>query len=186
MMREVIAFVDSQVSACAQGPFALAFTMAKKTTKRRKTSTRKSETPVVRALRQVVADSYALLGQTHLCHWNVRGHGFFSLHNAFEAQYTELFAAIDEIAERIRALGSYAPGGLGNLAKMAGTKEIREDAPADEMVAHLVAVNEGLVKNLAKARDLAAKAGDSETEDLMIGRIQVHEKTVWMLKSFLS
>lgn len=160
--------------------------MAKKKTRNSTTRPVKSGGPVVKALRQVVADSYALLGQTHLCHWNVRGHGFFSLHNAFEAQYTELFTAIDEIAERIRALGSFAPGGLGNLAKMAGTKEIREDASADEMVAHLVALNESLDRNLAKARDLAAKAGDSETEDLMIGRIQVHQKTIWMLKSFLS
>ena len=159
--------------------------MAKKTEKKHKTQAGKTETPVVRALRQVVADSYALLGQTHLCHWNVRGPGFFSLHTAFEAQYTELFTAIDEIAERIRALGAYAPGGLGNLAQMAGMKELREDALADEMVAHLVALNEALDKNLARARDLAAKSGDSETEDLMIGRIRVHEKTVWMLKSFL-
>lgn len=89
---------------------------------------------VVDALRQVVADSYALIGQTHICHWNVRGPGFFSLHAAFEVQYTELFTAVDEIAERIRALGALAPGGLGNLARMAGTAEIAEDANAQEMV----------------------------------------------------
>jgi len=141
---------------------------------------------VVQALRQVVADSYALVGQTHLCHWNVRGRDFFSLHTAFEGQYTELFAAVDEIAERIRALGALAPGGLGNLAKMANMPEIAEDATASQMVAHLVEANRGLVKNLAKARDLAGEADDSETEDLMIGRIQVHEKHIWMLESFLA
>ena len=141
---------------------------------------------VVDALRQVVADSYAVLGQTHICHWNVRGHSFFSLHNAFEVQYTELFTAVDEIAERIRALGALAPGGLGNLAKMAGIKESPEDSPADKMVAHLVQVNRKLVGNLQKARDEAAATGDAETEDLMIGRIQVHEKTIWMLESFLA
>lgn len=140
---------------------------------------------VVDALRQVVADSYALIGQSHICHWNVRGPSFFSLHAAFEQQYTELFAAVDEIAERIRALGALAPGGLSNLATMAGFEEIEEDADAKKMVQHLVSTNEALVRNLSKARDLAANCGDSETEDLMISRIQVHEKTIWMLKSYI-
>jgi starvation-inducible DNA-binding protein len=141
---------------------------------------------VVDALRKVVASSYALMGQTHLCHWNVRGPAFFSLHGAFEGQYTELFGAIDEIAERIRALGALAPGGLGNLARMSGVEEIAEDAEASAMVGHLLAANEHLVKDLGRARDLAAEAGDAETEDMMIGRIQVHEKTIWMLRSFLA
>ncbi|MCB1228844.1 MAG: DNA starvation/stationary phase protection protein [Verrucomicrobiae bacterium] len=144
-----------------------------------------SSTSVIDALRQAVADSYALLGQTHICHWNVRGPGFFALHTAFEQQYTELFTAVDEIAERIRALGSLAPGGLGNLAQMAGIDEIAEDASAEEMVQHLINVNQKLVATLAKARDLAGDADDSQTEDLMIARIQVHEKTIWMLKSYL-
>ena len=115
----------------------------------------------------------------------MRGSSFFSLHNAFEAQYTELFPAIDEIAERIRALGAFAPGGLGNLAKMAGMKEIREDASAQDMVKHLSAANNALVADLVAARDAAGVAGDDQTEDLMIARIQVHEKTIWMLDSFL-
>ena len=145
----------------------------------------KSSTKVIKALRQVVADSYAVLGQTHICHWNVRGPSFFSLHNAFEAQYTELFPAIDEIAERVRALGAFAPGGLGNLAKMASMKEIGEDASAQEMVKHLSAANKALVADLVAARDAAGAVGDDQTEDLMISRIQVHEKTIWMLDSFL-
>jgi len=140
---------------------------------------------VVAALRQVVADSYALLGQLHLCHWNVRGPSFFSLHTAFETQYTELFAAIDEIAERIRALGAFAPGGLGNLARMSGMAEIAEDADARAMVAHLKAGHEKVVASLQKARDLAAAAADAETEDTMVARIQIHEKAIWMLASFL-
>lgn len=143
-------------------------------------------TPVVEALRQVVADSYALLGQTHLCHWNVRGPAFFSLHEAFEEQYTELFAAIDELAERIRALGALAPGGLGNLASMAGMTEIEEDAAPEAMVSHLVQANEQLVKDLAQARDVAGEKGDVETEDMLIARIQVHQKTIWMLRTFLA
>lgn len=142
--------------------------------------------PVVVALRQVVADSYALLGQTHLCHWNVRGPGFFALHTAFEEQYNELFVAIDEIAERIRALGALAPGGLGNLAKLSGMEEIAEDVPADEMVSHLTKANERVISSLKKAREAAADTGDDETEDLMIARTQVHEKAVWMLKAYLA
>ncbi len=140
---------------------------------------------VISSLRQVVADMYALIGQTHICHWNVRGPAFFSLHTAFEQQYSELFLAVDEVAERIRAKGSLAPGGLANLAKMAGIDEIVEDANAQDMVKHLVSANEKLLSDLATARDQAAEAGDSESEDLMIARIQTHEKTVWMLKSFL-
>jgi starvation-inducible DNA-binding protein len=140
---------------------------------------------VVKALRQVVADTYALIGQTHICHWNVRGPSFFSLHSAFELQYNELFMAVDEIAERIRSLGALAPGGLANLAKMAGIEEIAEDTTADKMVRHLVKAHEKLLADLALARDLAGEAGDSESEDLMVGRLQVHEKTVWMLKSYL-
>lgn len=140
---------------------------------------------VTKALRQVVADTYALIGQTHLCHWNVRGQSFFSLHAAFEAQYTELFAAVDEIAERIRAKGSLAPGGLSNLAKLAGIEELAEDASAQEMVLHLQKANEKLLADLEAARDAAGEAGDSQTEDLMIARMQIHEKTVWMLKSYL-
>ena len=140
---------------------------------------------VIVGLRQVVADTYALIGQTHICHWNVRGPAFFSLHTAFEQQYNEMFLAVDEIAERIRAKGALAPGGLATLATMAGIEEIAEDASAQDMVRHLVLANEKLLADLQQARDSAGKAGDSESEDLMIARIQVHEKTVWMLRSFL-
>ncbi|MEM9355731.1 MAG: DNA starvation/stationary phase protection protein [Pseudomonadota bacterium] len=140
---------------------------------------------VVESLRQVVADTYAIIGQTHICHWNVRGPGFFSLHTAFEEQYSELFLAVDEIAERVRAKGALAPGGLANLSKMAGINEIAEDADATDMVRHLIGANEKLLADLKTARDHASKAGDTESEDLMIGRIQVHEKTTWMLKSYL-
>lgn len=108
----------------------------------------------------------------------MRGPGFSALHTAFEEQYTELFAAVDEIAERIRALGALAPGGLSGLASIAGIGEIEEDASAEKMLGHLRDVNEKLVKDLAKARDLAGKAGDAQTEDMMIARIQVREKTI--------
>ena len=140
---------------------------------------------VVESLRQVVADTYAIIGQTHICHWNVRGPGFFSLHTAFEEQYNELFMAVDEIAERVRAKGALAPGGLANLSQMAGIEEIAEDSSAQDMVGHLIKANEKLLADLKTARDRAGEAGDTESEDLMIGRIQVHEKTTWMLKSYL-
>ena len=140
---------------------------------------------IIEALRLVVADSYALLGDTHLCHWNVRGPGFFALHGAFEQQYTELFPAIDEIAERIRALRSMAPGGIARLASMANFEQIDEDASAETMVAHLAKLNAKLVEDLKIARNLANECGDDETEDLMIARIQVHEKNIWMLNSYL-
>ena len=147
--------------------------------------TKEQRNEVITALRQVLADSYAVMAQTHICHWNVRGPSFFSLHTAFETQYTELFTAIDVIAERIRALGALAPGGLASLAKLAGMEEIAEDTSATEMVVHLSEANTELIKDLIKARDLAGQAGDNQTEDLMIGRIQIHQKTKWMLDSFL-
>jgi len=140
---------------------------------------------LIEAMRLVVADTYAVIGQTHLCHWNVRGSSFFSLHQAFEEQYTELFTAVDEVAERIRAKGAFAPGGLSNLAQLSGIPEISEDADASKMVNHLLVANEKTLTDLRAARDLAGEQSDSESEDLMISRIQVHEKTVWMLKSFL-
>ncbi len=142
-------------------------------------------TNVIESLRQVVADSYALIGQLHICHWNVRGTSFFSLHTAFEEQYTELFTAVDEIAERIRAKGALAPGGLSQLSRMAGIEEIAEDATAQQMVEHLAGATEKLLHDLRTGRDHAGDEGDSETEDLFISRIQVHEKALWMLRSYL-
>ncbi len=152
---------------------------------KKKTSTSTGNKKVVDGLRTVLADTYALMGQTHLCHWNVEGPSFFALHNAFEEQYTELFTAADEIAERIRALGAYSPGGLRSLADLAGMNELDEKVSADKMVASLLQDHQKLIKDAGKARDLAGDANDNETEDLMIARIQVHEKTAWMLKSFL-
>ncbi len=144
-----------------------------------------SKTDIRNALRLVLADSYALMGLTHLCHWNVEGPNFFALHQAFEEEYTELFTAIDEIAERIRAIGGYAPGSLAKWAEMAEVEEIPERATASEMVKGLISANRKLISDAAGARDAAADAGDKETEDMMIARIQVHEKTVWMLDSYL-
>lgn len=137
------------------------------------------------ALNQVLADSYALMALTHLAHWNVEGPGFFALHTAFQTQYEELFTAIDEVAERIRARGAYAAGGLGTLAQMARMEEFAAPLAQEEYVRRLATAHEKLIADAAHARDLAAQAGDQETQDLMIQRITVHQKTVWMLRSFL-
>lgn len=146
----------------------------------------KSKTPALTdSLNQVLADSYALMSLTHLAHWNVEGPGFFALHTAFQTQYEELFTAVDEIAERIRALNAYAIGGLGKFAATAQMKEFAAPIAQDDYVKRLIAANEQLLADAAQARDLAGKANDPESQDLMIGRITLHQKTVWMLRSFL-
>ena len=137
------------------------------------------------SLNQVLADSYAVMALTHLAHWNVEGPGFFALHTAFQTQYEELFTAIDEIAERIRARGHYAIGGLGQLARTAQVPEFVAPLAQEDYVARLVAANEKLLADAAVARDLAGDANDPESQDLMIARITLHQKTLWMLKSFL-
>jgi len=142
-------------------------------------------TSLPKSLNQVLADSYALMSLTHLAHWNVEGPGFFALHTAFQTQYEELFVAVDEIAERIRALGAYATGGLGALAATAQMKEFVSPIPQEDYVRALLAANEKLVKDAEVARDLAGEVNDPESQDLMIGRITLHQKTAWMLKSFL-
>ncbi|MEO6238586.1 MAG: DNA starvation/stationary phase protection protein [Vicinamibacterales bacterium] len=142
-------------------------------------------TPLTEALNQILADSYALMSLTHLAHWNVEGPGFFALHTAFQTQYEELFIAIDEIAERIRALDSYALGGLAALAQTARMTEFAAPLSQEDFVRALIAANDKLVADAARARDLAGAANDAESQDLMVGRITLHQKTIWMLKSFL-
>ena len=137
------------------------------------------------SLNQVLADTYALMSLTHLAHWNIEGPGFFALHAAFQTQYEELFTAIDEIAERIRSLNAYAIGGLGKLGEKAQMKEFAAPLPQEEYVRLLVTAHQKLVADAALARDLAGEANDPESQDLMIGRITLHQKTIWMLQSFL-
>lgn len=144
-----------------------------------------AQTDLTAALNQVLADSYALMALTHLAHWNVEGPGFFALHMAFQTQYEELFTAIDEIAERIRARGAYAVGGLQTLAQVAQMEEFAAPLTQEEYVRRLAAAHEKLIADAVRARDLAALAGDQESQDLMINRVTVHQKTLWMLQSFL-
>ncbi len=137
------------------------------------------------SLNQVLADSYALMALTHLAHWNVEGPGFFALHTAFQTQYEELFTAIDEVAERLRARGAYTIGGLNNMSKTAQIKEFTPPLAQEEYVRLLLGANEKLVADAAEARDLAGAVNDLESQDLMISRITLHQKSIWMLKSFL-
>ncbi len=149
--------------------------------------TAKSKSPsLTDSLNQVLADSYALMALTHLAHWNVEGPGFFALHTAFQTQYEELFTAVDEIAERIRALNAYAIGGLGKFAQAAAMTEFAAPLSQENYVKRLITANEKLIADAARARDLAGQANDAESQDLMIGRITLHQKTVWMVRSFLN
>lgn len=151
-----------------------------------KAATAKSADAVSAALTTVLADSYSLLAQTHLAHWNVEGPAFFELHGAFQKQYEELFTAVDDLAERLRALDVYAPGGLKTLAKLSSVPELPQGkTPAKDFVAGLIEGHETIVASATALREAAGKAEDLETQDIAIGRLQVHEKTLWMLKSYL-
>ncbi|MBE2213837.1 MAG: DNA starvation/stationary phase protection protein [Opitutaceae bacterium] len=140
---------------------------------------------VVAYLNQLLASSYALMVNTHFAHWNVEGPDFFSLHEAFQAHYENLFTAVDEIAERVRALNAYTIGGLSQFSRRAGFEELTEATTARDFVAALVVAHEKVVADAAALRDASGAANDAETQDIAIGRIQWHEKTIWMLRSFL-
>lgn len=150
------------------------------------TKATRTDSPIVSALNLLLADSYALMALTHHAHWNVEGPGFFALHKAFEEQYEHLFKAVDDLAERIRALDSYALGGLRAFAKEAGMDEFATGAiPARDYVASLIIAHEKTINDALALRDAAGRAEDLETQDLAIERITWHQKTTWMLKSYL-
>ena len=160
--------------------------MSTTTTKSNATTAAKKDTRLVDALNLVVADTYQMMALSHLAHWNVEGPGFFSLHKAFEDHYEDLFEAVDEIAERVRAMDAYAIGGLSKLAKTAGMDEFPSGQVSQkDFVAGLIVAHEKVIDDAARARDLAGENNDLQTQDLMIKRIQWHEKTIWMLKAYL-
>ena len=137
-------------------------------------------------LARVLANTYTLYLKTHNYHWNVTGPQFASLHTLFETQYTELAAAVDTIAERIRALGHVAPGSYAAFGKLSEIKEAPDSPPeAMQMVRELAADNEALIKLAEKANDVADDGGDVASGDMMIERMQVHAKTAWMLRAHL-
>ncbi|MCC5876286.1 MAG: DNA starvation/stationary phase protection protein [Candidatus Sumerlaeia bacterium] len=148
-------------------------------------STHKANPQVTEALGATLSDSYTLLQIAHIYHWNVVGPNFIKLHEFFEEQYTELFTAVDDIAERLRALDVLAPTTLKALRGNGTIGDIDGAAPAEKMVAGYLEATEKLIAGLKKLRKASGDAGDQETEDLAIGRLASHEKTAWMLRSLL-
>ncbi|NNL64799.1 MAG: DNA starvation/stationary phase protection protein [Myxococcales bacterium] len=144
-----------------------------------------SNEKVVDALSKLLADSYTLYLKTHNYHWNVTGPMFNTLHTLFETQYTEYALAVDEIAERIRAIGARAPGSYSEFTELASVKEDRGSPPALEMIANLAADQEATAASARKVVEVAEAAGDSASGDLGVRRIEVHQKNAWMLRSHL-
>ena len=131
----------------------------------------------------VLADSYALYLKTQNFHWNVEGNQFFSLHNLFEEQYTELAAAIDEIAETIRQLGQKAPGGFSKFINLTSIEEGNEDAKAEEMVTQLVADQQKVMDSITEALNIAQEVDDEVTIGILVDRLSAHRKAKWMLSA---
>ena len=140
---------------------------------------------IAQGLSRLLADSYTLYLMTHNFHWNVTGPMFNTLHNMFMQQYTEQWNALDIIAERIRALGHPAPGTYSEFAKLASIKEVSGVPRAMDMIKHLVAAQEATARTARSLFPVVDKANDQPTADVLTQRIDVHEKTAWMLRSLL-
>lgn len=140
---------------------------------------------IAAGLGRLLADSYTLYLKTHNYHWNVTGPMFNTLHLMFEAQYNELALAVDAIAERIRALGYPAPGSYKAYAALTSIEEETGVPAAEEMIRNLVAGQETVVRTARALFPVVDRAGDEPTADLLTQRMQVHEKTAWMLRSML-
>lgn len=139
---------------------------------------------IAEGLSRLLADTYTLYLKTHNFHWNVEGPLFNTLHLMFEGQYTELATAVDLIAERIRALGFPAPGSYSAFGKLATVKEAGEEIPAaEEMVRQLARDQETVAKTARSIFPTVEKANDEPTADLLTQRMQIHEKTAWMLRA---
>ncbi|MFN1834831.1 Dps family protein [Balneola sp. MJW-20] len=140
---------------------------------------------IAEGLKKVLADSYLLYLKTHNYHWNVTGELFHQLHEQFEGQYNELAEAIDEIAERIRALGFRAPGSFKEFKELTSIEEDTDQPKAMEMVRRLALGNEAVIRTAREALKPANEAEDEATVDLLTERLTVHSKTAWMLRSHL-
>jgi starvation-inducible DNA-binding protein len=141
---------------------------------------------IATGLSRLLADSYTLYLKTHNYHWNVTGPQFNTLHLMFEGQYTELATAVDEIAERIRALGVKAPGSYSVYAELTNIEEGTGDESAEEMIRQLAIGQETIVRTAREAFPAADEANDEPTADLLTQRMQIHEKNAWMLRSMLA
>lgn len=140
---------------------------------------------IVDGLSRLLADTYTLYLKTHNFHWNVTGPMFQTLHLMFETQYNELALAVDQIAERIRALGSPAPGTYSEFARLSSVKEPDGIPSAQQMIEQLVRDQEAVVRTARSIFPVVDQASDEPTADLLTQRMQVHEKTAWMLRSLL-
>ncbi|MEM1390838.1 MAG: Dps family protein [Pseudomonadota bacterium] len=138
-----------------------------------------------KALRKLIGETYALYVKTHGYHWNVTGPRFQSLHTMFMTQYTELWAALDEIAERIRALGYFAPGSSSEMMSEASLAADNTIPDAETMIINLVRGHEAVARAARHGIDIASEAGDEVTADLMTQRATISDKTAWMLRSSL-
>jgi starvation-inducible DNA-binding protein len=145
----------------------------------------KERKAIADGLSHLLADSYTLYLMTHNFHWNVTGPMFNTLHLMFMTQYTEQWTALDLIAERIRALGHPAPGTYREFVKLASIKEVEGKPAALDMVRHLVAAQEATARTARGLFPVVNAADDQPTADLLTQRLDVHEKTAWMLRSLL-
>jgi starvation-inducible DNA-binding protein len=140
---------------------------------------------IANQLSALLADSYSLYLKTHNYHWNVTGPLFNTLHTMFEEQYTELATAVDEIAERIRALGIKAPGSYSAFTALTSISEATGGESAEQMIRALVEGQETVARTARAAFPAADSADDEPTADLLTQRMQIHEKNAWMLRSML-
>ncbi len=141
---------------------------------------------IAQGLSKLLADTYTLYLTTHNFHWNVTGPMFNTLHSMFMTQYTELWNAVDPIAERIRALGFPAPGSYAQFAKLSSLTDVPESPPkAMQMVQILVKGNEAVARTAREVFALVSAADDQPSADLLTQRMDIHEKTAWMLRSLL-
>ena len=140
---------------------------------------------IAQGLSRVLADSYTLYVQTHNFHWNVTGPMFQTLHLMFEQQYQELAIAVDRIAERIRALGLPAPGSYKQFSELTSIVETDGVPAAQDMVRKLTEGHETVARTAREVFKVAQDSGDEATNDLLVARMQTHEKTAWMLRSLL-
>lgn len=145
----------------------------------------KDRKEIAKGLSRLLADTYTLYLMTHNFHWNVKGPMFNTLHLMFETQYNELALAVDLIAERIRALGMPAPGTYGEFVQLSSIKEIKGQPKAMDMVKHLMEGQEAVTRTARSVFPIVEKASDEPTADLLTQRLQLHEKTAWMLRSLL-
>lgn len=146
----------------------------------------KNREQIANALSKVQADTYTLYLKTHNYHWNVTGPMFQTLHLMFEQQYNELWMAVDALAERIRALGFPAPGTYRQLAALTSIQDDEGVPKAEDMIRRLVEGHETAARTARSAFKLAEEVSDQPTCDLLTQRMQVHEKTAWMLRSLLA